>query len=123
VTRRPEAATPAASLAGAVGRAGAIDDVASCDVVINCTPVGMHGSAGEQDLPTPPALLQSGQVVVDLVYNPLETPWLAAARARGIEAHGGLSMLVFQAARAFGQWTGVAPPVSAMLAAAHQQLS
>jgi shikimate dehydrogenase len=123
VTRRADAAATAAALAGPAGRAGTIDDVASCDVVINCTPLGMHGTDAGEVLPTPVEVLQPGQVAVDLVYNPLETPWLAAARARGVEAHGGLSMLVFQAAHAFGQWTGVAPPVEAMLTAAHQQLS
>lgn len=123
VTRRADAAATAAALAGPVGRTGTIDDVASCDVVINCTPLGMHGTVAGEVLPTPIDVLQPGQVAVDLVYNPLETPWLAAARARGVEAHGGLSMLVFQAAHAFGHWTGISPPVEAMLAAARQQLS
>jgi shikimate dehydrogenase len=138
VTRRAEAAAAAAHLARPVGRAGTIDDVASCDVVINCTPLGMAGgasttgtsspagtgenAAGEQ-LPTPIEALRAGQVVIDLVYNPLETAWLAAARARGIEAHGGLSMLVFQAAHAFRQWTGAAAPVETMLAAARAAIA
>ena len=83
------------------------------------TSLGMAGPLGGA-VPVPIDLVRPGQVLVDLVYNPLETPWLAAARARGIEAHNGLSTLVFQAAHAFGQWTAVAAPVDAMLAAARQ---
>lgn len=131
VTRRPEAAEAAAVIAGGPGRArrGSMADVEACDVVVNATPQGMAtdtaGGAGQTStaLPVPVELLSPGQVVVDLVYNPLETPWLAAARLRGIEAHGGLSMLVFQAARAFGQWTGVTAPVDAMLGAARSAIA
>ena len=125
VTRRPEAAAAAAVIAGGPDRSrpGTLADVETCDVVVNATPLGMLGpnsTAGPTStaLPVPAERLHAGQVVFDLVYNPAETPWLAAARARGIEAHGGLSMLVFQAARAFRQWTGQAAPVDAMLRAA-----
>ncbi len=74
-------------------------------------------------MPVDPDALRVGQVAVDLVYHPLETPWLAALRRRGIEAHGGLSMLLFQAARAFSLWTGAEAPVAAMEAAARAALS
>ena len=117
VNRSTPAAAVAADLAGPCGRVGTIDDLSRCDVVINATPLGMAGPSAAS-VPMAGDLLQPGQILVDLVYNPLETPWLAAARARGIEAHNGLSMLVFQAAQAFGQWTGVAAPVEAMLTAA-----
>lgn len=131
VTRRPEAAEAAAVIAGGPGRGrpGTLADVESCAVVVNATPIGMAGAttggAGSTRtaVPVPVERLQAGQVVVDLVYNPLETPWLAGARARGIEAHGGLSMLVFQAAHAFRQWTGQAAPVDAMLRAAKDAIA
>ncbi|HUP75334.1 MAG TPA: shikimate dehydrogenase [Acidimicrobiales bacterium] len=121
VNRSAGAAAGAAALAGTCGRVGALDDLSGCAVVVNATPLGMAGPL-EAAVPVPLHLLRPGQVLVDLVYNPLETPWLAAARERGIEAHNGLSMLVFQAARAFGHWTGVAAPVDAMLAAARQKV-
>jgi shikimate dehydrogenase len=57
-------------------------------------------------------------VVVDLVYDPLVTPLLAAAEAAGAVTVDGLGMLVHQAAVAFTSWTGVAPPIEAMRAAA-----
>jgi shikimate dehydrogenase len=121
VNRSPEAAGVAATLGGDLARVGSIDDVAAADLVVNATPVGMSGpDAGR--LPCPAALLGPAQVVVDLVYEPLETPLLTAARERGARAHGGVSMLVFQAAEAFERWTGVAAPVDAMLRAADQAL-
>ncbi len=92
----------------------------SADVVVNATPIGMGSDDG---VPIAPDLLRNGQVAVDLIYHPPETSWLAALRARGIEAHGGLSMLLFQAARAFTLWTGEEAPVSAMEAAARSALA
>ena len=56
--------------------------------------------------------------MVDTVYHPMETPLLAAARARGVPCANGLGMLVHQAALAFEQWTGVDAPLDVMRAAA-----
>ena len=92
----------------------------SADVVVNATSIGMGSDDG---VPIAPDLLRIGQVAVDLIYHPPETSWLATLRARGIEAHGGLSMLLFQAARAFTLWTGEEAPVSAMEAAARSALA
>ena len=69
-------------------------------------------------MPCDPTLLRPGQIAVDLVYEPLETAWLAALRQRGVEAHNGLSMLAYQAAAAFELWTGVEAPVEVMRQAA-----
>jgi len=57
-----------------------------------------------------------------LVYNPPLTPLMAAAQARGAQAVGGLSMLVYQAAASFRLWTGLDAPVDVMLAAARKAL-
>ena len=114
--RRREAASEAAGLAH--GEAIPWDDrtgaAAGVDIVVNATPVGM---AGDGALPIPAELLRPAQVVVDLVYEPLETPLLAAARARGARTVGGLGMLVHQAARQVEIWSGRAAPVDAMRAA------
>lgn len=126
VNRTIGRAGSAAELAGAVGRvvppAAAAQAVADADLVVNATPVGMSGAAAE-GMPIDPNVFRVGQVAVDLIYHPLETPWLAALRRQGIEAHGGLSMLLFQAARAFSLWTGAEAPVAAMEAAARAALS
>ncbi len=77
-----------------------------------------RAAPGRSAMPCDPGLMRPGQVAVDLVYEPLETPWLAALRHRGVEAHNGLSMLVYQAAAAFELWTGVEAPVEVMRSAA-----
>ena len=111
VNRTPAKAAAAAGLAGATGRVGTLDDVAEADLVVNATSVGM---GADQSMPCDPRLLRPGQVAVDLIYEPLETAWLAALRRRGVEAHNGLSMLAFQAAAAFELWTGLRAPVGVM---------
>lgn len=117
VNRTASNAAVAASLAGPVGRVGVEDDVDGADLVINATPAGMHGVLAEA-LVLDPRRLQPGQVVVDLVYAPIRTPLLQAARERGAIAVTGLGMLIHQAAHAFRLWTGEDPPLEVMSAAA-----
>jgi shikimate dehydrogenase len=105
----------AVAVAPDVARLGSPDAAAEADLVVNATPLGM---GGDESLPVDPARLGPGQVVVDLVYHPLVTPLLSAARARGAVAVGGLGMLVHQAAHQFRRWTGEDPPLGAMSAAA-----
>ncbi len=122
INRTPSKAQAAADVANAAreagqpGRVGSMDDIAAADIVVNATSVGM--GAGAASVPCDPALLRPGQVAVDLVYEPLETAWLAALRSRGVEAHNGLSMLAYQAAAAFELWTGAEAPVEVMRQAA-----
>jgi shikimate dehydrogenase len=112
--RRPEAARSAAALAPG-GVAVGVDELAveSFDVVVNATPLGMEG----QPPPFDTDRLHASQFVFDTVY-PVETPLLREARARGLRAAGGLDMLVHQGALSFSLWTGVAPPLELMRAAA-----
>ena len=105
----------AASGSGHPGRVGSMEEVSAADLVVNATSIGMGSDAS---MPCAPTLLRPGQVAVDLVYEPIETAWLAALRDQGVEAHNGLSMLVYQAAAAFELWTGVEAPVEAMRQAA-----
>ena len=112
-SRRPEAASAAATLAGPAGTA---DEPApgSYDLVVNATPLGMQPSD-----PPPVAAeeIKAGQVVVDLAYASGSTPLLAAASAAGAGAVDGTNVLLHQAARAFELWTGQAPPLEAMRSA------
>lgn len=124
VNRSPGPAARAAALAGPAGRVAVPADVGAADVVVNATPLGMAGTGDQPGpLPVDPQALGPRQVVVDLVYHPVETPLLAAARRRGATAVDGVGMLVHQAARAFGRWTGEPAPVDAMAAAAHRELA
>jgi shikimate dehydrogenase len=77
-------------------------------LLVNTTSLGMQGQPRlEVDL----APLPAGAVVADIVYVPLETPLLAAARARGLHAVDGLGMLLHQARPGFEAWFGAAPVV------------
>jgi 3-dehydroquinate dehydratase/shikimate dehydrogenase len=82
------------------------------DVLINATPCGMHGNAHPLPLETEE---WRARLVFDLVYNPLDTPLLKAARARGIHTIQGVEMFVHQGARQFELWTGKPAPENEML--------
>lgn len=125
VGRRVDAAQDVADLAAAAGsrEVDAVDldaadwvvaALARCRVAVNATPLGMGG----EPLPAPFHQLQPGQVALDLVYTPPETPFLAAARVRGAAPHSGLGMLVAQAAASFHRWTGQPAPLATMSAVA-----
>jgi shikimate dehydrogenase len=81
-------------------------------LLVNATSQGMTGQ-----LPLDLSLerLPTSATVVDTVYVPLETPLLAAARARGNRAVDGLGMLLHQARPGFEAWFGVAPEVTPAL--------
>ena len=81
-------------------------------LLVNTTSLGMQG---QPPLAIDLAPLPPGAVVADIVYVPLETPLLAAARARGLRAVDGLGMLLHQARPGFEAWFGVAPRVDAAL--------
>lgn len=85
--------------AGVPGRViGMGDPVPPVDLLVNCSPLGMVGKPPlELDL----APLPDHAVVYDIVYVPLDTDLLEAARARGLRAIDGLEMLIGQAALAF----------------------
>lgn len=122
VNRTAQNAVAAAALAGARGRVAEAAEVSGFDLVVNATPLGMTGYGGAA-VPLDPALLHPGQVLVDLIYEPAETALLAAARAQGVAAFGGVRMLVHQAARAFELWTGIDAPIEAMVAATTEALA
>lgn len=82
--------------------------LAHADVVVNATSVGLSAPAAD---PLPAGLrLESRQVVLDMVYRPLETALLARARAAGAVPVDGLWMLAFQALEALRLWTGRTEP-------------
>ncbi|MCC6611026.1 MAG: shikimate dehydrogenase [Burkholderiales bacterium] len=82
------------------------------DLLVNCTSAGM---VGKPRLEVGLALLKPSAVVYDVVYVPLETELLAAARIRGHRTVDGLGMLLQQAGFGFGKWFGATPTVTAEL--------
>ncbi len=85
----------------------------SADLAVNATTVGMLDPGAT----IPVELLPASATVFDLVYVPLETPLLRAARARGLRAANGSEMLIQQGAIAFERWTGMAGMADVMRAA------
>lgn len=86
--------------------------VPAADVVINCTPVGMHPK--EDRTLVRPEWFREGQAVFDIVYNPLKTRLLRDAEARGLRIVPGVEMFVNQAVLQFERFTGREAPVSVM---------
>ena len=89
-------------------------------VLINATPVGMEPQS--EAIPLDPELLSRYQVVMDIVYRPLETRLLREARSRGCRVIDGLQMLIHQGAAQFELWTGRPAPVEVMAQAAYDAL-
>ena len=83
-------------------------------LLVNTTSLGMHGQPA---LEIGVNLLPQRSVVADLVYVPLETPLLRAARARELKTADGLGMLLHQAVRGFELWFGQRPQVTSELRA------
>lgn len=90
--------------------------VEQADLIVQCTPVGMH-PAVDQIPEIPFEVLQPHQLVSDLVYNPVRTKFLDAAQKAGAQVVDGLEMLVRQGAGAFELWTGLGAPVAVMRSA------
>lgn len=82
------------------------------DILINCTPVGMHPNVDET--PMPPAGFRPGMVVMDTVYHPENTMFLKLARERECRTVSGVDMFVRQAAIQSQLYTGQEPPVDLM---------
>lgn len=86
-------------------------ELASVAGVVNATPVGMIGVPG---LPMATDAIGSRHWVADVVYSPLETAFLKAARANGARVMGGAGMCIHQAAEAFRLFTGSRADVERM---------
>ena len=86
---------------------------ADVELVVNATPVGIVGDT----LPLDPRAIPVGAAVLDLVYRPGDTPWVAACRAAGHVAADGTEMLLQQGALAFRRFTGLSPDMRVMRAA------
>ncbi len=104
----------AARLPAPAGRVAVIDweswpdRLGEAGLLVNTTSLGM---AGQPALPADLSRASDRLVVADIVYVPAETALLAAARARGLAAVGGLGMLLHQAVPGFSAWFGTTPVV------------
>ncbi|MGE5429730.1 MAG: shikimate dehydrogenase [Syntrophomonadaceae bacterium] len=85
-------------------------------LIINATAVGMNPNVDDA-ITTIPQSFAKGQIVFDLVYNPLQTKLLRIAEIEGATVIDGLKMLVYQGAKSFELWTGEEMPVDQILKA------
>ena len=88
------------------------ETLSGAGLLVNSTSLGMDG---QPPLNISLDTLDPGAVVCDLVYNPLETPLLAAAKAKGCTVVDGLGMLLHQARACFAAWYGPDPAVTPAL--------
>ncbi|MEU4423019.1 shikimate dehydrogenase [Actinoplanes sp. NPDC024001] len=109
-------ATRGVELAGRLGAAHTAaatpELLAGADGLVNASPIGMHHHPG---MPLPAESLHRDLWVVDIVYMPVVTELLRAARAAGARAVGGTAMCAYQAAAAFQLFTGLPPDTARML--------
>ncbi len=114
--RTRERAEAVAALAPGVAEALAWADLPAAmegaGLLVNTTSLGMKG---QPPLTLDLAPLPAGAAVADIVYAPLETDLLAAARRRGLAAVDGLGMLLHQAVPGFAAWFGTRPAVTSAL--------
>jgi len=93
--------------------------ISAADLVVDATPLGL---GPDDPISFDPSLLSRGTLVMDLVYNPPETPLLKKVRELEIDGINGLGMLIHQAALAWEIWTGETAPIEVMKKAAQAAL-
>ena len=87
--------------------------LADFGLMVQTTSIGMNFA--QQGMPFSPDNVSEGTVVADIIYNPLETEFLAQARAKGAKTLNGVGMFVHQGAIAFKTWTGIRPDTETMI--------
>jgi shikimate dehydrogenase len=93
-----------------------------CDILVNCTPLGMAPNTNGMPNVYWEALKKSA-AVCDLIYTPEKTRFLAEGEQNGHKIMNGEGMLVGQGAAAFAKWTGVEPDLNVMASALHDALT
>ncbi len=96
--------------------------ISNADLLINATPTGMYPKTEESPL-KPDIKFSPRALVYDLIYNPLETKLLKAAKEQGCQTMNGLEMLVRQGALSFKIWTGKEPSLDIMRQAVLEALA
>jgi shikimate dehydrogenase len=92
------------------------------DLVLNCTSLGL-AKGDALPLDTDLFSLDKTRAVYDMIYQPAETPLLAAARAANCQTANGLGMLLHQGAKALEIWSGQTAPLKVMRAALEEAVN
>jgi len=94
-----------------------LEQISDCNVIVNATPIGTKGrddTGITSIIPLKRGLIHHDQIVYDMVYNPIVTPLLQAAKRAGAATISGIEMLIGQADLAFTLWTGMPMPLEAV---------
>jgi shikimate dehydrogenase len=97
------------------------ENLQDSDILVNATSAGMKPNLGQSIVP--PKWLRSDLVVMDIVYNPVETKLAKDAKVAGAKVISGVEMLIYQGAGSFEIWTGKSAPIEVMRRAALNKLS
>ncbi len=122
VNRTPENSAKLISEMRVDAEVADLSAVATTDVIVNCTSVGLYPHIDESPLPDD-AIFKRGVVLYDMIYRPAQTRLMRQVEAAGGQAIGGLGMLVRQGAAAFTIWTGIDAPIVTMFNAAKAALT
>ncbi|MGA3290472.1 MAG: shikimate dehydrogenase [Candidatus Bathyarchaeia archaeon] len=106
--------------AGELSPSAVKDNLADSEVLINATSIGMKPN--DNQTLVAPEWLKPDLVVMDIVYNPLETRLVKDAKAEGAKVVSGVEMLIYQGAVSFEIWTACKAPVEVMRKAALNHL-
>ncbi|RNF40992.1 shikimate dehydrogenase [Planococcus salinus] len=96
----------------AITMADAESSLADFNIIVQTTSVGL---SKDEALPLSLDRLKEGAVVADIIYNPLTTSFLQAAKEKNCTIVNGVGMFVYQGAIAFEKWTGVEPDTEKMI--------
>jgi shikimate dehydrogenase len=118
IVNRTQSRASEASECADVARVGSESDIADATLLVNTTSVGM----GTFESPVSASFLHSSLTVLDAVYHPLETAFIAQAREAGARTVDGLWMLICQAVRQEELWGGMPPDPQVMRSAALSEL-
>jgi shikimate dehydrogenase len=119
IVNRTQSRASEASECADVARVGSESDIADATLLVNTTSVGM----GTFESPVSASFLHSSLTVLDAVYHPLETAFIAQAREAGARTVDGLWMLICQAVRQEELWCGMTPDPQVMRSAALRELA
>ena len=89
------------------------ETLAEYGLIVQTTSVGMNFA--QEGMPLNPENVATDAVVADIIYNPLETEFLAQARRKGAKTLNGVGMFVHQGALAFQTWTDIRPDTEKMI--------
>jgi shikimate dehydrogenase len=116
-----ESKTPLCAIEGPLDEKALGRSLRDAQVLIQCTPIGMHPNVQETSVPA--TLLHAGLTVMDIVYNPRDTQLLKDAKAAGCRVIPGLEMFLYQAAAQFELWSNQAAPTDVMRAVLETRFS